>query len=154
MGFEAFGDVSSYGTGWAPAIRLGFRHTEHRYFELPGERVRAGFRLDSGRLNACPFAWLVTETFVTRACATGHFGRLSAIAYGGDVTRQVAQPWVGVGGALRLEARVLADLSLELEGSCEAALFASSFWYSGRKFHENGRTAGEIGLSLVARVPD
>jgi hypothetical protein len=65
----------------------------------------------------------------------------------------MAHPWVGVGGAVRLEARVLSDLSLELEGSCEATLFSNRFWFSGRKFHESSRRAGEIGLSLVARVP-
>lgn len=146
-------DASSYRTGWAPAIRLGFRHTEHRYFALRGEEVRAGFRLDAGRLSACPIAWMVTENFVARACALGHFGRLGATAYGGQSRREVAHPWVGLGGVLRLEARVLAELSLELEGSAEATLFASRFFFAGHKFHESARGTGEIGLSLVARVP-
>jgi hypothetical protein len=153
VGFEAFGDVSSYGTGWAPAIRLGFRHTERRYFALPDEGAEAGFRLDSGRLTACPIAWLVSETFLARACAVGQLGRVGAKAYGGEIRREVAHTWVGLGGALRLEARVLSELSLELEGSYEAPLFASSFWFSGRKFHESSRRTSEIGLSLVARVP-
>ena len=153
VGFEAFGDVSSYRTGFAPALRLGFRHSEQRYFALQGEAIRAGFRLDSGRLNACPLAWLVNENFVARACALGHFGRLGATAYGGATRREVAHPWVGLGGALRFEARVLAELSLELEGSYEATPFASRFWFSGRKFHESSRNTGEIGVSLVARVP-
>lgn len=153
VGFEAFGDVSSYRTGWAPALRLGFRHSEQRYFALQGEVLRAGFRLDSGRLNACPIAWLVTENFVARPCAMGHFGRLSATAYGGETRREVAHPWIGLGGALRLEARVLSELSLELQGSCETTPAASRFWFSGRKVHESSRTTAEIGVSLVARVP-
>lgn len=153
VGFEAFMDASSYRTGWAPAIRLGFRHTEHRYFALHGEEVRAGFRLDAGRLSACPIAWMVTENFVARACALGHFGRLGATAYGDSSRREVAHPWVGLGGAVRLEARVLSELSLELEGSAEATLFASRFFFAGHKFHESARRTVEIGLSLVARVP-
>jgi hypothetical protein len=153
VGFEAFGDASSYRTGWAPAIRLGFRHTERRYFALPGEGAQVGFRLDSGRLAACPIAWLVSETFLARACAVGHFGRVGATAYGGEIKRDVSHPWVGLGGALRLEARVLSDLSLELEGGYEATLLASRFSFSGRKFHESSRRIGEIGVSLVARVP-
>lgn len=153
VGFELFGDVSSYGTGWAPAVRLGFRHTEQRYFVLRGEEARAGFRLDSARLSTCPIAWLVTENFGARACALGHWGRLGGTIYGVESRREVAHPWLGLGGALRLEAHVLPDLSLELEGSCETALFVSRFRFAGRTFHETSRTAGEIGLSLVARVP-
>lgn len=153
LGFEALADVSSYGTGWAPAVRLGFRHSEQRAFEFQGDRVQAAFRLDSVRLSACPIAWLVARDFVTRACALGHFGRLGATAYAVETKRTTAHPWLGFGGTLRLEARVLPELSLELEGSYETTPLTSRFWFAGHELHESGRSAGEIALSLVARVP-
>lgn len=138
---------------FAPSVRAGFSYRAGRASE-PG--VGDGlFVVRALLLRGCPLRVPLGRRVFVHACALVDWGRLEVS--GRDTTHPAERhmPWLALGGAGRLEARLGAVVSLEAEASIYGLSRHDQFVLEPGdvKLHEIPPVAGELALGVVVRVP-
>ncbi|MBN2195389.1 MAG: hypothetical protein JW751_21400 [Polyangiaceae bacterium] len=148
---EGFFDVSTRHQGWSPAGRVVVREGWRAGFALGEGRV--AFQLTAAAARICPVALLPSAHLTLRPCLGMTVGSLEATGSRIEGGRSDRYPWTGFGGALRLEARLLPVLFLELEAASEIAGHKSRFSIADTVVHRTSPVTAQAGIGIAVRSP-
>ena len=114
------------GVALSLGLRLSAVTASSRSAGLLSETATLGFT--AGRLDACPLR-AVLGPLEASACARAEAGVLRASGAGVLSPRTPSYPWFSLGAALRLGARVVGPLFVEIEGAVTFPLVREHFFF-------------------------
>jgi hypothetical protein len=139
---------------WSYAFRLsgGRAHAEVTHREGSGD-----FVLWTGRLEPCPLRFSAPRTLAMSACLPIDVGRLEAAGRGVTPSNRVTRLWLSIGGAGRVEWRILEVLVLEITGELLLPIVRDRFFVgsdaTAATLHRTPAVAGAATVGLGVRFP-
>ena len=130
------------------SLRASFAHSQN-----VGNAV-SDFSWNAGRLEACPVLIRAFEPVSIAPCLAAHVGLLHAVGHpgGNGQGRRVSRAWLDGLVALRVEARLLRGLSLQLQGELIVPFTPYEFGFAGSGAVvyrvPNGAAASLLGLAV------
>jgi hypothetical protein len=140
---------------WSPSARLTARYV--RSGLVRSDAGSARFRLTALRAELCPLRWPTASSTFGRVCAVFDGGQLAAQpeeAAAGE-TQSQTMPWVGAGGALRLESRLADIVSVEAAADLVGLARTDRFTFEpgSHEVHQVPKVSAMFSLGAVLRWP-
>jgi hypothetical protein len=150
-GFVALLSVSFGRSGpWAPLLQLEAAHAFSGAIAEPGGR--AGFQLDTARLDLCALGWAAGPLAV-RGCIAGTVGRLAASGEDTYSPASTARWWASLAALLLMNVDMGSHLEIQASAALYAPLRRDAYAFAPDVFYRAAVLGLDLRLGIGVRFP-